>query len=221
MSRVLRRVGGAVCLTVALAAPAWAGGLWFYEQSTPDQGTAAAGRAAMAKDAFTAYGNPAGMSRLDSTQFLIGAGALVIQSEFETERGTNVGGGGATLTNTYHWSIGAMYRIAPPWLLTAGFAYDTSPVAENHRTVILALDRQIRYSAGVQYDLSQTSTLGVAYTLISTGDAPVNQDAGPCGARWSVTTSPTSSMPSASTSASASEESLGLVHERPADIRRS
>jgi long-chain fatty acid transport protein len=82
-------------------------------------------------------------------------------------------------SNTYHWSIGAMYRIAPPWLLTAGFAYDTSPVTENHRTVTVALDRQIRYSAGVQYDLSPTSTLGVAYTLISTGDAPVNQDAGP------------------------------------------
>ena len=404
MSRIVTRLGGAACLTVALAAQAWAGGLWFYEQSTPDQGTAAAGRAAMARDAFTAYGNPAGMSRLDSTQLLIGAGALVIQSEFEAEPGTTVGGGGSTLTsalpslsgfyvynlardwkvgvalnplmglaadygdtwagryilekeslitlslnpvvsyrvtewlsigggmsvvggffssqsainnpdptlgdgdlklksatvsfggnvgvlvepvhgtrlgvtyrspvnlhfndiidevknlgpglnlvldilgrrfdvprgskiditvtnpqemmfsvyhdltrelaimgnfgwqnwksfgrlgvtihggntidttadlhfsNTYHWSVGAMYRIAPPWLLTAGFAYDTSPVAEDHRTVLLPLDRQVRYSAGVQYDLSQTATLGVAYTLISTGDAPVNQDGGP------------------------------------------
>jgi long-chain fatty acid transport protein len=99
MSRVLTGLCGAVCLTVALAAQAWAGGLWFYEQSTPDQGTAAAGRAAIAKDAFTAYGNPAGMSRLDTTQFLIGAGALIIQSEFETAPGTTVGGGGSTLTS--------------------------------------------------------------------------------------------------------------------------
>ena len=404
MSRVLRGLAGAVGLTVALTAQAWAGGIWFYEQSTPDQGTAVAGRAALARDASTAYANPAGMARLDSTQFLIGAGALIIQSEFETEPGTNVGGGGSTLTsalpslsgfyvynlardwkvgvalvplmglaadygnswagryiiekeslvtlalnpvvsyrvtdwlsigggmsvvggvassqsainnpdprlgdgelklkstavsfggnvgilvepvsgtrlgvtyrspvnlhfndvidevknlgpglnlivdilgkrfdvprgsqvdmtltnpqemmfsvyqdltrelaimgnfgwqnwksfgnpgvtihggttidttadlhfsNTYHWSIGAMYRIAPPWLLTAGFAYDTSPVAQDHRTVLLPVDRQIRYAAGVQYDLSPTATLGVAYTLISTGDAPVNQDAGP------------------------------------------
>jgi long-chain fatty acid transport protein len=81
-------------------------------------------------------------------------------------------------SNTYHWSIGAMYRVAPAWLLTAGFAYDTSPVAEKNRTVTLPLDRQIRYAAGVQYDLSTATTLGVAYTLISTGDAPVNQDAG-------------------------------------------
>jgi long-chain fatty acid transport protein len=393
MSRMVRGVLGAAWLTAALAVPAWAGGIWFYEQSTTDQGTAAAGRAAMARDASTAYGNPAGMARLDSTQFMIGAGALVIQSEFETEAGTTVAGGGASLTsaipllsgfyvynlsrdwklgvalnplmglaadysdswagryivekeslitmslnpvisyrvtdwlsvgggmsvvggalsmqsainnpdprlgdgelklkssavsfggnvgilvepfrgtrlgvtyrspvnlhfndvidqaknlgpglelivdilgqrfnvprgskvdttitnpqemmvsvyhdltpelaimgnfgwqnwkafgqpgitihggttidttadlhysNTYHWSIGAMYRIAPPWLLTAGFAYDTSPVTQDHRTVILPLDRQIA-----------TATLGIAYTLISAGDAPVNQDAGP------------------------------------------
>jgi long-chain fatty acid transport protein len=81
-------------------------------------------------------------------------------------------------SNTYHWSIGAMYRVAPAWLLTAGFAYDTSPVDEANRTVALPLDRQIRYAAGVQYDLTQATTLGLAYTLISTGDAPVNQDAG-------------------------------------------
>jgi long-chain fatty acid transport protein len=389
---------------VALTTQAWAGGLWFYEQMTPDQGTAAAGRAAMARDASTAYGNPAGMARLDTTQFMVAAGALIIQSQFETEPGTTVGGGGASLTsalpsgsgfyvynlardwklgvafvplmglaadygdtwagryiiekealltlafnpvvsyrvtdwlsigggmsvvggffsgesainnpepglgdgklklkssavsfggnvgimvepwrgtrfgvtyrspvnlhfndiidevknlgpglnlivdilgkrfdvprgsqvdivltnpqemmfsvyhdvtrdlaimgnfgwqnwkafgntsvtihggttidttadlhfsNTYHWSIGAMYRIAPPWLLTAGFAYDTSPVSESNRTIPVAVDRQIRYAAGVQYDLSTSMTLGAAYTLISTGDAPVNQDGGP------------------------------------------
>ena len=404
MNRAVSGIIGAAWLTVLVATQASAGGLWFYEQSTPDQGTAAAGRAAMARDASTAYGNPAGMSRLESTQLLFGAGALVIQSQFETEPGTTVGGGGANLTsalpllsgfyvynlsqdwklgvaltplmglaadygnswsgryivekeslvtlslnpvvsykitdwlsigggmsvvggflssqsainnpdprlgdgefklkstaisfggnvgvlvepirgtrlgvtyrspvnlhfndiidevrnlgpgldlildilgrrfdvprgskvdititnpqemifsvyhdltrdlaimgnfgwqnwksfgkpnitinggntidttadlrfsNTYHWSIGAMYRVAAAWLLTAGFAYDTSPVSESNRTVTVPLDRQIRYSAGVQYDLSKATTLGVAYTLIDGGDAPVNQDAGP------------------------------------------
>jgi len=404
MNRILKGLIGITSLTLALTTQASAGGLWFYEQSTPDQGTAAAGRAAMARDASTAYGNPAGMALLDSTQLLVGAGALIIQSQFDTEPGTTVGGGGSNLTsalpslsgfyvynlardwklgvavvplmglaidygdswsgryivekeslitlafnpvvsyrvtdwlsvgggmsvvggffksnsainnpdpalgdgelklrstaigfggnvgvlvepikgtrfgvtwrspvnlhfndivnevnnlgpglglildilgrrfdvprgskvdvalvnpqemmfsvyhdltpqlaimgnfgwqnwasfgkaavtihgtnpieastdlhfsNTYHFAIGAMYRVAPAWLLTAGFAYDTSPVSESNRTVTLGLDRQIRYSAGVQYDLSKSTTLGVAYTLISTGDAPVNQDAGP------------------------------------------
>ncbi len=404
MNGLVKGLVGALCLAVVLASQASAGGLWFYEQSTPDQGTAVAGRAAMARDASTAYGNPAGMARLDRTQLLLGAGALVLQSEFETEPGTTVGGGGASLTsalpllsgyyvynlardwklgvaltplmglaadysdswagrylvekeslitlslnpvvsyrvtdwlsigggmsvvggffssqtainnpdprlgdgefklkstavsfggnvgvlvepirgtrlgvtyrspvnlhfndiidevrnlgaglnlivdilgrrfdvprgskvditltnpqemmfsvyhdltptlaimgnfgwqnwkafgnanvtihggstidtstdlhfsNTYHWAIGAMYRVAPPWLLTAGFAYDTSPVDEDRRTVLLPLDRQIRYAAGVQYDLSANTTFGLAYTLISTGDAPVNQEGGP------------------------------------------
>jgi len=82
-------------------------------------------------------------------------------------------------SNTYHWAIGAMYRVTPAWLLTAGFAYDTSPVEEKDRTVTTPVDRQIRYAVGVQYDLSARSTLGVAYTLINGGDAPVNQAGGP------------------------------------------
>src|SRR5262245_65494962 len=97
MNSAVKGLVGALCLTAVLATNALAGGLWFYEQSTPDQGTAAAGRAAMARDASTAYGNPAGMSRLDNTQFLIGAGALILQSNFETEPGTNVSGRGANL----------------------------------------------------------------------------------------------------------------------------
>jgi long-chain fatty acid transport protein len=75
---------GACLIALVFSDRASAGGLWFYEQSTPDQGTAAAGRAAMARDASTAYGNPAGMARLDGTQVLIGAGALIIQSQIET-----------------------------------------------------------------------------------------------------------------------------------------
>ncbi len=39
------------------------------------------------------------MTRLDSTQVRLGAGALVIQSEFETEPGTTKSGGGSDLTS--------------------------------------------------------------------------------------------------------------------------
>ncbi|MGB8720396.1 MAG: hypothetical protein WCD46_13880, partial [Desulfobacterales bacterium] len=47
-----------------LGTPAWGAGLWLYEIGTPDLGTAAAGRAALASDASTAGTNPAGMARL-------------------------------------------------------------------------------------------------------------------------------------------------------------
>lgn len=392
-----------VCLVATLAPQAQAGGLWFYEQGTPDQGTAAAGRAALGKDASTAWGNPAGMTRLDTTQLMMGAGALVIQSEFETEPGTTKSGGGSDLTSvlptlsghfvysvnrdfklgasltsltglvadygdtyagryfiqrealitlaftpvaayritdwfsvgggfsvvggylsgkmavnnpdpalrdgrlelysmtvgfggnvgvmlepwkgtrfgvtyrtpvnltfhdviqstrglgpgltfilnvlgerldvprgskvdltitnpqevmfsayhdvtdklavmanfgwqnwqafghvgttingdttidktlslhfndTYHYAVGAQYRVAPPWLVSAGFAYDTSPVAQGRRTVLLPLDRQIRYATGVQYDVAKDLTLGAAYTLIDGGSAPFNTESG-------------------------------------------
>ena len=48
----------------------WAGAIWLYESGGPDLGTAAAGRAAMALDASTAFGNPAGMTNLNRTEFV-------------------------------------------------------------------------------------------------------------------------------------------------------
>src|SRR5215467_15093009 len=118
MKRIWFVLGVAACLTLVLGPEALAGGLWLYEQSTPDQGTAAAGRAAMARDASTAYGNPAGMARLDTSQFLIGAGALVIQSQFDTEPGTTVGGGGSNLTSALPSLSGFyVYNLARDWKL--------------------------------------------------------------------------------------------------------
>ena len=118
MGRFGRVLAGVACLTVTLVTQAWAGGIWFYEQSTPDQGLAAAGRAASAKDASTAYTNPAGMSRLDSTQFLLGAGALVIQSSFDTATGTTESGDGASLNSALPLLSGFfVYNLASDWKL--------------------------------------------------------------------------------------------------------
>jgi long-chain fatty acid transport protein len=51
--------------------------------------------------------------------------------------------GGTTIDNTvslhfndtYHFAVGAQYRVAPAWLVSAGFAHDTSPVAQGRRQV--------------------------------------------------------------------------------------
>jgi len=61
-----------VCMT--LSTPALAAGLWMYEKGTPDVGTANAGAGARTEDASTALNNPAGMTRLDKPQLLIGQG---------------------------------------------------------------------------------------------------------------------------------------------------
>lgn len=63
--------------------PAVAGGLGLYEVGAPDLGTASAGRAALAEDASTAWGNPAGMTRLDGTQVLVGLQPIIVTAEFD------------------------------------------------------------------------------------------------------------------------------------------
>lgn len=81
--------------------------------------------------------------------------------------------------DTWHVALGAQYRFAPPWLLSFGMAYDSSPVEDEHRTADMPLDRQIRYATGIQYDLNDDITVGAAYVLIDAGSADLNLDGGP------------------------------------------
>jgi long-chain fatty acid transport protein len=82
--------------------------------------------------------------------------------------------------DTYHAGIGVYYRVADPWLLMAGFGYDTSPTSSSsERSPVLPLGAQFRYAAGVQYEWSRDFSIGAAYTLIDAGSAKVNQSGGP------------------------------------------
>ena len=80
-------------LGAGLAGPAWAGGLFLYEMATPDLGTASAGRAATADNAATAFGNPAGMTRLDQSQMLVGIQPAYGITHFDKDNETTVSGG--------------------------------------------------------------------------------------------------------------------------------
>jgi long-chain fatty acid transport protein len=55
-----------------VASSVQAAGLYLYEDGTADLGLAAAGRAALAQDASTVMGNPAGMTRLDISFVVFG-----------------------------------------------------------------------------------------------------------------------------------------------------
>jgi long-chain fatty acid transport protein len=78
--------------------------------------------------------------------------------------------------DTYHAGLGVYYRVADPWLLMAGFGYDTSPTSSSsERSPILPLGAAYRYAAGVQYDWNKDLSIGLAYTLIDAGKAEVNQ----------------------------------------------
>jgi long-chain fatty acid transport protein len=96
MLRVLIQARSAAIAALAILVPtvAWGGGMWVYESGQSDVGTASAGRAALAADASTAFGNPAGMTRLDS-QLLFGLQPMVVTTSFDIGPGTtNTGGDG-------------------------------------------------------------------------------------------------------------------------------
>jgi len=82
-----------VCFGV-LVSSSWGGGVWLYESGSPDLGTAGAGRAALAADASTAGGNPAGMTRLERSQMLVAFQGLYIDARFDTDVSGFGGGDG-------------------------------------------------------------------------------------------------------------------------------
>ena len=82
--------------------------------------------------------------------------------------------------DTYHAGLGVYYRVAEPWLLMAGFGYDTSPTSSSsERGPVLPLGAAYRYAGGVQYDWNKDCSIGAAYTLIDAGKAKINQSGGP------------------------------------------
>ena len=94
MRFILRKILAVVLLTLIMCPSIRAGGLWLYEEGTPDLGTAGAGRAAAAKDASTAGGNPAGMTLLKGSQMTAGAQTLFPQIKFDVDDSSFGGGNG-------------------------------------------------------------------------------------------------------------------------------
>ncbi len=74
-----------VCaLSLALASEvfAQAGGIYLPEDGGPINGTAQAGSAAVARDAQTAWLNPAGMTRLDSPEVMLSVMPFFVELQF-------------------------------------------------------------------------------------------------------------------------------------------
>ena len=85
----------------------------------------------------------------------------------------------ADFKDTWHVALGTRYRVNPLWSVSAGVAYDSSPVSDSKRSIALALDRQIRYGVGALYEWSRDLTLGASFEYMSAGSAPVDQQGGP------------------------------------------
>jgi long-chain fatty acid transport protein len=78
--------------------------------------------------------------------------------------------------DTWHGAIGAQYRASEKWLLSSGFAYDTSAVSDANRTLSLPMGQAYRFGLGAQWQVSQAVSLGAAYDFMWAGNMPVSQD---------------------------------------------
>jgi long-chain fatty acid transport protein len=74
--------------------PAQGAALGLREMGAPLNGTASAGWAALGEDASTAATNPAAMTRLRQSEFLVGPQVLVVDIKFDTEQSSFGGGDG-------------------------------------------------------------------------------------------------------------------------------
>ena len=112
---------GVLAATVA-ATSAHAGGLFLYEMATPDLGTASAGRAAAADNAATAFGNPAGMTRLDQSQMLVGIQPAYGITHFDKGNDTTVSGGNGGNALGFIPGLGGYYVYSATPDLKFGFS---------------------------------------------------------------------------------------------------
>jgi long-chain fatty acid transport protein len=160
-------------LGILMSSPAWGGGLWLYEQGTPDLGTAAAGRAALAADASTAGANPAGMTRLERSQMLIAAQAFYIESRFDVELATFGGGdggnaGGFVPSGTLHY----VQSISPDWklgisagsYLGLGVEYNETWAGRYYTTEAELLTFGV--NPGVGYRVNEGLSLGGGFSVL-------------------------------------------------------
>jgi long-chain fatty acid transport protein len=77
--------------------------------------------------------------------------------------------------DTWHVAAGAEWGVAEKWDLTAGFAYDSSPVENQDRPIALPIGKIYRFAIGTVWDVSDPINLGVAYEMAFMGNLPVDQ----------------------------------------------
>jgi long-chain fatty acid transport protein len=76
--------------------------------------------------------------------------------------------------DTYHYGIGADYRMDKHWTLRAGVAYDTDPTRAKDRTADMPLDEQKRYAIGADYLRDSGMTISGSLVYADYGDAAID-----------------------------------------------
>lgn len=68
--------------------------------------------------------------------------------------------------DSWRYSLGMTYQLAPKWQLRSGLAYDQSPVPADRRTISIPDADRIWYSAGLGYRYSDALTVDLGLTFI-------------------------------------------------------
>jgi long-chain fatty acid transport protein len=94
--------------------------------------------------------------------------------------------------DTYHAALGGEYRFAEEWTGSVMFAYESSPVRDEDRTVDFVAGPAYRFGAGVSWKVDRALELGATYEFVWSGDLPVDQYRGVWAGRVSGTYTNTS-----------------------------
>jgi len=81
--------------------------------------------------------------------------------------------------DTYHVALGSRYRLNQTWLINSGFAWDSSMLKDQDRTVTLPVGQTFRFGLGAEWQASPRFNVAFSYELAYSGDLPVNQNRGP------------------------------------------
>ena len=192
-------------LLASTATQALGGGIWLYEQGVPDLGMANAGRAALAENAATAGGNPAGLTRLKQSEVLAGIQPMFLDVKFDKDASTFGGGDGKNAGafipgGSFYYAHNTSPRLKLGFAAASTFGagldhsgqwagryYVTEVVfltakagpSAGYRTPDMPLDRQWRIGIGLQHERSKDLSLGVAYEYVNMGDADIDRAGGP------------------------------------------
>jgi long-chain fatty acid transport protein len=76
--------------------------------------------------------------------------------------------------DTWHFALGAQYRLSDPWLLNFGMAYDSGIQGTSNVSPLLPVGSAWRFGVGAQNQVSKTFTWGVAAEYLYSGTLDTN-----------------------------------------------
>lgn len=103
-----------------------------------------------------------------------------------TNSGATVDALNLRLEDAWRLSLGINYRPNDQWVIKGGFAWDQSPVQDEHRTVRLPDTDRYWVTVGAKLKLSPTAAIDFGYAHIFGAGANINQNLGAASTRGTV-----------------------------------